>query len=218
MYARIGAKIKRAREEKFLSQAELGARLGVTATAVNYYEKGKRKISIDDIYRLAAALEKPVEFFLPDENEQRGSGGSKRAYKKQVEVYHKMAGIPVLGTIRAGEPLYAEQNKIGYLPFPKLSEKVTFALKVNGDSMVGEGIYEGDLVLIRRQSYIDFNGQIICALVNGEETTLKKFFKKEDGKIVLRAANPAYPDIVINSERDLTILGVFAGVFKFPAR
>jgi transcriptional regulator with XRE-family HTH domain len=65
MYALIGARIKKAREKKFISQAELGARLGVTATAINYYEKGKRKINIEDLFRLAAALEKPVEYFLP---------------------------------------------------------------------------------------------------------------------------------------------------------
>jgi len=82
--------------------------------------------------------------------------------------------------------------------------------------MVGEGICPGNLVLIHRQSGVDFNGQIICALVNGENT-LKIFFKDGEGKIRLRAANPIYPDIVLDGEGALVVQGVYAGVFKFPA-
>lgn len=215
MYVRIGAKIKKAREERYLSQGELGAKLGVTATAINYYEKGKRKISIDDLYRLAAALGKPLEHFLTGVADHTGGGG-KRLHERNIDSLHDLIGIPVLGTVRAGEPVTAEQNVIGRLPFPrKPAGEVNFALRVKGDSMVGEGICEGDLVLIRRQSYVDFNGQIICALVNGEENTLK-IFLQEEGKIRLRAANPAYPDIILDNERDLAIQGVYVGVFKFP--
>lgn len=82
--------------------------------------------------------------------------------------------------------------------------------------MAGEGIHEGELVLIRRQSHVDFNGQIVCALINGEENTLKIFLKEKD-KIILRSANPAYPDIVFEDECSLSIQGVYAGVFKFPS-
>lgn len=216
MYVRIGAKIKRAREERTLSQAELGAKLGVTATAINYYEKGKRKISIDDLYRLASVLKKPLDYFLSDGDVQTDRGG-KHLSGRKIESFHDLIGIPVLGTVRAGEPVPSEQNVIGRLPFPRQSAgEIHFALRVKGDSMVGEGICEGDLVLIRRQSHVDFNGQIICALVNGEENTLKTFLK-EAGNIRLRAANPAYPDIVLDNERDLVIQGVYAGVFKFPS-
>jgi SOS-response transcriptional repressor LexA len=83
--------------------------------------------------------------------------------------------------------------------------------------MVGEGICDGDLVLIRRQSHVDFNGQIICALIHGKENTLKKFVKDKSGKIYLCAANPVYPPIILNSETELVIQGVYAGVFKFPS-
>lgn len=216
MYVRIGALIKKAREEKYLSQAELGSRLGVTATAINYYEKGKRKIGIDDLYRLAVVLEKPVDYFLSGGEAQTGSN-KKRLRVRENESFNDMVAIPVLGTIRAGEPVPAEQNMIGSLPFPrKRVGEMYFALRVKGDSMVDEGICEGDLVLIRRQSYVDFNGQIVCALVNGVENTLKILLKNE-GRIILKAANLTYSDIVLNNERDLTIQGVFAGVFKFPS-
>lgn len=214
MYVRIGAKIKKAREGKFLSQAELGAKIGMTATAINYYEKGKRKISIDDLCRVAAVLGKPLEYFL-SEGDTPGEGGEKLPRRKPA-VTHDLVDIPVLGAVPAGEPVTEEQNLIGRLPFPReQAGEVHFALQVKGDSMVGEGICAGDLVLIRRQSWVDFSGQIVCALVNGENT-LKIFIKDAEGKIRLRAANPVYPDIVLDSESDLVIQGVYAGVFKFP--
>lgn len=217
MYIRIGSRIKKAREEKRLSQAELGARLGLTATAVNYYEKGKRKISIDDLFRLAATLDKPVDYFLSEWNVET-DGRGKRPPGREPGILCDLTGIPVLGTVRAGEPVPTEQQVMGFLPFPcKPGGEMYFALRVQGDSMVEEGICEGDLVLIRRQSDVDFNGQIICALINGEENTLKVFFKEKEGEIRLRAANKAYPDIVLNNEGDLTIQGVYAGVFKLPS-
>ena len=216
MYVRIGAKIKKAREDNFLSQGELGAKIGVTATAINYYEKGKRKISIDDLCRVAAVLGKPLEFFLSGGEAPVVGGG--QLPPGGVEVTYDLADIPVMGAVPAGEPVSEEQNLLGRLPVPRelATGEAHFALRVKGDSMVGEGICPGDLVLIRRQSVVDFNGQIVCALVNGENT-LKIFIKDGEGKIRLRAANPIYPDLVLDGEGDLAVQGVYAGVFKFPA-
>jgi repressor LexA len=213
MYTRIGSIIRKARIDRGFSQHELGAALGLTATAINYYEKGKRKISIEDIYRLAAALKKPVEYFLPDWKNQN----IEKAHKiKTLNNYKQLIGIPVLGTIRAGEALFSEQNLLGYLPIPAdKAAEVLFALQVKGNSMNGKGICDGDLVLIRRQRHVDFNGQIVCALINGEENALKIHIKQED-KIILRSANQLYPDIIIDNENSLVIQGVYAGIFKFP--
>jgi repressor LexA len=214
MYTRIGGIIRKIRIDRGLSQHELGAALGLTATAINYYEKGKRKISIEDIYRLAAALKKPVEYFLPERNIQNNK---EKVHKiKPLNNYNQLIGIPVLGTIRAGEALFSEQNLLGYLPIPRdKALEVFFALKVKGNSMNGRGICDGDLVLIRRQSHIDFNGQIVCALINGEENVLKIQLIEKD-KIILRSANQLYPDIILDNESSLVIQGVYAGIFKFP--
>lgn len=217
MFVEIGAKIKKAREEKFLSQAGLGAKLGLTATAINYYEKGKRKIGIDDLLRLAEALAKPVLYFLPGIDEQKRDISSKNTLNKQVEIFNDLTGIAVLGNVRAGQPVFSEQNVIGMLPIPQQKAvKEYFALQVKGDSMAGAGINEGDLVLIHRQSQVDFNGQIVCALVDGEETTLKAFHQDSDGNIRLVAANPSYPDLLLAGSSNLVIQGVYAGVYKFP--
>lgn len=216
MFVEIGARIKKAREEKFLSQAGLGAKLGLTATAINYYEKGKRKISIDYLIRLSVALAKPVQYFLPGAEKQK-SDSDVTIPNQQVETYDELTGIAVLGNVRAGQPVFAEQNIIGMLPVPPhKAAKEHFALQVKGDSMTGACINEGDLVLIHRQSHVDFDGQIICALIDGEETTLKIFHKDHDGNIRLAAANPSYPDLLLASSSNLVVQGVYAGVFKFP--
>lgn len=216
MYTRIGALIKQAREEKRLSQAELGAFIGVTATAINYYEKGKRKINVEDLYRLAEALEKPPGYFLPGER-RRMESRDENQLSNRPDVYYDLTGLPVVGSVRAGKATLAEQEVIGYLPYPrKLGGKQFFALRVAGDSMNGVGIYDGDLALLRRQSEAEYNGQIVCALLNGEESTLKIYFRLQDGRIKLKAANPGHADIIIENQKDFDIQGVLAGIFKAP--
>lgn len=118
MYARIGARIKKARIERCFSQNDLGAILGLTATAINYYEKGKRKIGIEDLYRLAEALERPVEYFLSGEDFPI-SNREKQIAGIGAEIINDMTHIPVIGAIRAGEAVFSEQSLIGFLPLPR---------------------------------------------------------------------------------------------------
>jgi repressor LexA len=215
MYTRIGGRIRKAREERGFTQHDLGAALGLTATAINYYEKGKRKVSIEEIYRLAGVLKKPLQYFLPGEDLLN----NERTYNPvqiKTELLRGVSMIPVLGTVPAGRAILSEQNLLGYLPVP--SEKGgddLFALVVEGNSMNGKGICDGDMVLIRRQQRVDYNGQIVCALVNGSENALKIWLKEND-KIILKSANPSYGDIVLDDDGSLTIQGVYAGTFKFP--
>jgi repressor LexA len=120
MYTRIGGKIRKAREEMGFSQHDLGAALGLTATAINYYEKGKRKVSIEEIYRLAGVLKKPFQYFLPGEvllNHER----THDPVHNKTDFLRGIRMIPVLGTAPAGRAFFSEQNLLGYLPVP--SEK-----------------------------------------------------------------------------------------------
>ena len=86
--------------------------------------------------------------------------------------------IPIVGRIRAGAPLLAEENIEGSLTVASemARGKETFALKVKGDSMIDDGILEGDHVIIRRQDTAE-DGDIVCALI-GDEATLKRFQRK----------------------------------------
>lgn len=101
--------------------------------------------------------------------------------------------VPLIGTIKAGIPLLSEHNIIGEIDIPAdLEGKIDFALTVSGDSMIGAGINDGDIVICK-QKEIASHGQIVVALVNDSETTLK-YFIQENGRSVLKAANPEYPD------------------------
>lgn len=100
--------------------------------------------------------------------------------------------VPVMGRIAAGVPIAAIQNVTHALTVPPgmIGMGKHFALEVQGDSMIEAGILDGDTVIIQETASAD-RGDIVVALVDDEEATLKRF-KRENGKIALEAANPAY--------------------------
>lgn len=121
--------------------------------------------------------------------------------------------IPVMGRIAAGTPIDAIQNhshSIG-VPPDMLLPGEHFALEVRGDSMIEAGILEGDTVLIRRSDTAD-TGDIVVALVDDEEATLKRLRRKGDS-IALEAANPAYETRIFGPDR-VRIQGRLAGLIR----
>jgi len=118
--------------------------------------------------------------------------------------------IPLLGRIAAGSPILAAENIEDYLSFPKDMFKAGeyFALKVKGDSMIGCGIFDGDIAVIKKQNNAN-NGDIVAALID-DEATLKEFQKTSDS-IKLLPKNAGYKPIV---SRDVTIMGKLAAVFR----
>jgi repressor LexA len=103
--------------------------------------------------------------------------------------------IPLLGTVAAGTPILAEENREGTILVHESALKKNrryFALRVRGDSMSGAGIVDGDLAVIEKTS-VAHNGEITVVVVN-DAVTLKRFFK-EAHRIRLQAENPAYPPI-----------------------
>ena len=120
--------------------------------------------------------------------------------------------IPIVGRVRAGAPILAEENIDGFLPVANdlARGEETFALKVQGDSMIEDGILEGDLVIIRQQDSA-INGDIVCALI-GNEATLKRFYRKGN-EVTLRPANKNYDPIVV-SKGEFRILGKATGVIR----
>lgn len=136
----------------------------------------------------------------------------------QVQPARRIMRVPVLGVIRAGEPIYAAQNIEGWEEIPK--EWVNgecFFLRVVGDSMAGARIQEGDLVFVRRQDYAE-NGDIVVAILNGEDATIKRIFFTQDA-IILHPENPKYKPIVLQGKdrSQLTIIGKvlwFKGIVK----
>jgi repressor LexA len=123
--------------------------------------------------------------------------------------------VPIVGRVPAGKPLLAEENIEGFLSVARemASGKEVFALRVKGDSMVEDGILDGDCVIIRRQETAE-SGDIVCALIDGE-ATLKRFTKK-GSTITLKPANKTHSPIVISREHPggFRILGKAIGLTR----
>jgi len=113
--------------------------------------------------------------------------------------------IPILGRIAAGQLSYADQYIEEHinLPFESMEDEACtlFALRVKGDSMVGAGIKENDVAIFKEQQAAS-TGDIVAAMVDDEATV--KFFFRQGGRVVLKAANPLYPDMYFS---ELRILG-----------
>jgi repressor LexA len=111
------------------------------------------------------------------------------------------ADIPILGRIAAGVPAEALQNEIGRLPMPAdLGDSAEhFALEVKGDSMIQAGILDGDVVVLRKCDTAN-TGDIVVALVDEEEATLKRL-RRRGNSIALEAANPAYETRIFGPDR-----------------
>jgi repressor LexA len=110
-------------------------------------------------------------------------------------------GVPILGKIAAGVPIEAVQNEIGRISVPPemLGDGDHFALEVRGDSMIGAGILDGDVVVLRRTENAD-SGDIVVALIDAEEATLKRL-RRRGNSIALEAANPAYETRIFGPDR-----------------
>jgi repressor LexA len=128
------------------------------------------------------------------------------------EVESSAISIPLLGRVAAGRPIEAvEQRRTVEVPPALLRGGDNFALEVRGDSMIDEGIRDGDMVVVRRQQHAE-NGQIVIAMLDGE-ATVKKFYWK-GGEVELRPANAAMEPIFVNSGQGFQILGLVVGLIR----
>jgi repressor LexA len=175
------------------SVREIGQAVGLSSssTVQNHLNTLERKGYI----RRNPSKSRSIELVLDDEMQAK---------------MRRVQPVPLVGRIAAGAPILAEQNIEDYLMLPAelAGDDQAFALTVQGDSMVGDGILEGDVVVVRPAQQAP-NGTIVAALV-GDEATVKRFYHEGD-RVRLQPANeryqPLYPDSV-------TILGRVVGVVR----
>lgn len=124
-----------------------------------------------------------------------------------------VVSIPVMGRIAAGTPISAIQSPSHSVSVPAelIAGGEHFALEVRGDSMIEAGIFDGDTVLIKRSDNAD-NGEIVVALVDDEEATLKRL-RKRGGSVALEAANPSYETRIFGPDR-VKIQGKLVALFR----
>jgi repressor LexA len=130
---------------------------------------------------------------------------------QEVRNVVRPGGLPLLGTVAAGQPVLAEQNVEDYVAVPDAAggEDGTFVLRVRGESMKNAGIIEGDLVVVRAQEQAA-DGEIVVALVGEEEATVKRYFREAD-HIRLQPENDEMEPI---RSRDVRVLGRVVGVMR----
>ena len=134
---------------------------------------------------------------------------------RETGAVHRWQEIPIVGRVTAGLPMYAQQEWEGSLVLDSgvYPGGNLFALRIRGDSMVGVGMFEGDLVICEPRQYAR-NREIVVALVHHEEATVKRFFLHED-TLELRPENPAYPSLRYGFG-EVLIQGRVIGVHRGP--
>lgn len=172
-----------------MSQDELASKLGYKSfTTVQKWEDGTAFPRVSTLSRMAQIFNIDVDHLL------------------NYNVRSKHVAVPILGEVKAGYDLYANEDIYGYeyCDNKEYGPGEYFYLKVKGDSMIDLRIGQGDIVYVRKQDYLD-DKDIGVFLLDNNEVTIKKAIFTDDG-IILRAANPKYPDRSFK-ENEIRILG-----------
>ena len=203
----IASRIREYREREDLTLAEMAQRTGVPAQTLNRYELGKRAPKIDVAVQIAERLgvnplwlqgyDVPVLTGVPD------------GFDPVPETYT----VPRVGAIACGTPILAEQNIESYDAVPNRI-RCDFTLVCKGDSMVGAGIEDGDVVYIRQQPEVE-NNEIAAVMIDGEATL--KYFKRVGDMVLLSPANREYEPIIVSGENlgKVKIVGKAVGFTRF---
>jgi repressor LexA len=134
----------------------------------------------------------------------------RKSLSRGMELTRPLLGIPLVGRISAGRPIDAIENIDEHIDSiaQMFGLRDTFALRVRGDSMEGEGIFDNDTVIVRKQRTAT-DGDVVAALLEND-ATVKKFYMTPDG-IKLEPANPKYEPII---SKDIRVLGKVIGVLR----
>jgi repressor LexA len=143
--------------------------------------------------------------------EKKGYIERKKGRSRAIKLIPQTKKIPVVGSVAAGGPLWALKDITEYIPIPEelSGSEDSFMIKVEGDSMIGDHILNGDYVMVKPQQDAS-NGDIVITLLNQEGVTVKRFYKK-DKQITLQPSNPLYKPII---SKDVIILGKVIGILR----
>lgn len=150
---------------------------------------------------------------------EKSGGGAARGLKLTTKARPPQRGdtvsVPVIGQVAAGIPILAEENYEKSLHFDRSmlpsGSSAIYALRVRGDSMMEEGILDGDVVVVKQQSTAR-NGDIVVALVDGEATV--KFYFHEGSRIRLQPAHPTMAPIYVDPSQTSGLQGIVVGVYR----
>lgn len=196
----IGSRLNELLQKKGIRPGTLAREAGVSKNTVySIIKRDNDKVDRTILERLARALGVPVSALFGE------YPSPAPAHPAILPI--KTRAVPLLGSIACGEPILAEPDFSSYTVVGAQLD-CDFALRCEGDSMIDARIYDGDIVFIHQQDYVD-DGTVAAVLID-DEATLKRVYHLADGRIELRAANARYAPIIIggvNETRSLRILG-----------
>ncbi|TAL20067.1 transcriptional repressor LexA, partial [Patescibacteria group bacterium] len=182
----------------------------------DYQERKGYAPSLDEIRKKFKLASVSTAHFHVSKLRDLGLLSKEENKPRSIEAFGRetMVKIPLMGTIAAGQPIEAIQNKeMIAVPKSKIPSSLeVYALRVVGSSMIDENINDGDVVLVRQQETAE-NGQKVVALIGNHEATLKKFYK-ERGSIRLQPANKTMEPLIFRNRRDVSIQGVVLDVIR----
>lgn len=205
-----GERMKQRRKEIGFSAEKVAERLGVSPATIYRYEKGDiEKVPVDSLAELAKILQTTPAYLMGWEEQPTPKPASPTPIPPGFIPMPKMKKVPLIGAIACGDPITALQNREGDVDVPE-DVRCDFALKCHGDSMVGAGIHDGDVVYIHIQPEVE-NGEIAAVRI-GDEATLKRVYLHMD-YVELRPENPAFESIIRRKEdmNDVHIEGKAVG-------
>lgn len=183
--------LKELRSNSKISQQKLADSLGVSRSTVAMWETGASQPDNNMLLSIADYFDVTTDYLLGNDTKKEPFDVTKDPNYIEINK-SRLKRIPILGTISAGLPLYADEHIEGYTFTDLNGGAEYFALRVRGDSMNAARICDGDLVIVRRQPTVE-NGEIAVVLVDKENATVKRF--NQNGNIVIlspQSSNPAH--------------------------
>jgi len=205
----VGERIKFIRERQGISQTELADVIGTTKQTIYKYENNIiSNVPSDKIELIAQHLKVTPAYLMGWEEEPNSHEQEKSLYDQfdNIKPVHTKK-FRLLGEIACGKHIYADEDYESYIS-ADADIKADFCLKAKGDSMIGAGINEGDIVFIHEQPIVN-SGEIAAVIIEDEATLKRVYYDKQHNRLQLVAANPIYMPLVYSDEEleHIRILG-----------
>ena len=203
----LSRNLKRLRKERKMTLDELATKIGTSKQTIHRYENGIiTNVPPEKVTLLAAALGvSPAELM-------GWESAAIPSVRGVLPISTKR--LPILGEIACGEPIYASEEHESYAAADEMLD-ADFCLRAHGDSMIGARIFDGDIVFIRSQSFVD-NGEIAAVIINDEATLKRVYFYPEEEKLVLSPENPKYAPLVY-VKRELESIKIIGKAVAFQS-
>lgn len=205
-----GDEIRKARKAKKLTQSELADMIGVSRSAVYDWERGKYYPTGERAIKLAKILGLPISEFLPDYF-PKGDDINQKKYNEASPTNHNVILVPLLSDIMRAccgmgngyefpddiieGRLVVDVDSLGPINTNKM-----FACKVEGDSMTGARIYDGDIIVVAPEEEPRDGDVVLVCYGAHQRWMIRWFYAQRDGSIILKAANTEYPEIRVTPE------------------